>query len=222
LVGALLLRSRTSSVSEGRHNNAAIESRKPESAMASSGSSAGGLPPGWKKPVESPEWEQATTIDVATASQAVEAANDIYTPPEDLVFGRLERLTPEVAQILAKCRYSLAFLKMKRLTPETAAALAQHQGGVSDLGTDSDALELTGLQDLPADVAAALASRKSGALRLGSIRTPLPTLTADAAQALSRYQGREMWICVKELSAAARTALQSYPGTLRLDESAQK
>lgn len=188
----------------------------------SSDASDGDLPPGWFNPEKKPAWEEAESIDAATASRAVEAANDIYTPPQELSFDRLERLTPEVARILAQCRYSIAFPKMKRVTAETAAALSQHRGGPSETGLDSDFLELTGLQDLPADVAAALASRQSGALWLGSAYHPLPTLTTEAAQELARYQGRAMWICVKELSPSAREALQAYSGKLQLDESARK
>lgn len=188
----------------------------------SSDASEGDLPPGWIKPDKKPAWEEAEAIDVATAARAVEAANDIYTPPQELRFDRLERLTPEVARIVSQCRYSLAFPKLQRLSPEAAAALSKHQGGLSETGLDSDFLELTGLQELPAEVAAALASRQSGALWLGSMRKPLPELTTEAAQELARYQGRAMWICVKELSPSAREALQAYPGKLQLDESPRK
>ena len=190
--------------------------------MESSDSSEGDLPPGWVKPEKTPAWEEAKAIDAATAARAVEAANDIYTPPQELRFERLEQLTPEVARIVSRCRYSLAFPKLTKLSPEAAVALSEHQGGLSETGLDSDFLELTGLQDLPAEVAAALASRQSGALWVGSMRKPLPELTTEAAQELARYQGRAMWICVKELSPSAREALQAYPGKLRLDESPRK
>lgn len=179
-------------------------------------------PPEWLKPETMQEWEDAKSLDVATASRAVEAANDIYREPQDLRFDLLEQLSPDVARILAKCRYCLTFPKLTRLSKETAAALAKHRGGLSETGLNADLLELTGLQDLPADVAAALASRESGALLLGSAFHPLPTLTTEAARELSRYQGRSMRICVKELSPSARDAIQAYSGQLQLEEFPQK
>jgi hypothetical protein len=191
-------------------------------ASRTSDESNGDLPPGWFKPETRHEWEDAKSIDVATASRAVEAANDIYRQPQDLRFDLLEQLNPDVARILAKCHYCLAFPKLSRLSKETAAALANHRGGMSETGLNADLLELTGLQDLPADVAAALASRQSGALLLGSAFHPLPTLTAEAARELSRYQGRSMRICVKELTPSARNAIQAYSGQLQLEEFPRK
>lgn len=181
-------------------------------------------PPEWftEGPEKRHEWENAKSIDVAMASRAVEAANDIYTPPQDLIFNRLEGLTPDVARVLSQCRYDLAFPKLKRITAETAAALSRHEGGLSETGLNADCLGLTGLQELPANVAVALASRQSGALWLGSAFHPLPTLTTDAANALSRYQGRSMRICVRELDSSARDVLQSYSGQLLLEEFPRK
>lgn len=205
---------------------AATDSRRTEKgttiASQTPGEGNSDLPPGWVKPEKRHAWEDAKSIDVATAEQAVAAANDIYTPPQDLTFDRLEQLGPDVARILAKCRYDLAFPKLKRITAETAAALSRHEGGLSETGLNADCLGLTGLQELPANVAAALASRQSGALWLGSAFHPLPTLATEAANALSRYQGRAMRICVRELAPSARDALQSYPGQLLLEEFPRK
>ena len=94
---------------------------------------------------------------------------------------------------------------------EVAAALGKHKG---------EYLSLAGLQELSADSAASLAAYK-GVLYLNGSPSlnieGLPTLSDEAAEALSQKQGRDVFIgAISSLSDQAIASLAKLEGVLYL------
>ena len=162
---------------------------------------------------------RATEFSVRQAN--VDLAERLVGRTEHLTFTKLEKLTPEVAMILARHPANLSFPALEQISPEVANAL----GRKKHLW-----LSLDGIQKISRDVARELASTRCGlvlgnlqavtpelatilAQKKGSLRLGLASITPEVASALSQHEG---WLSLNDLhsidlvSAAALAAHQHW------------
>jgi hypothetical protein len=138
----------------------------------------------------------------------------------------LTKITPEVAEALAKCEHWLGLAGLTTITPEEAEALAKHEGH----------LVLGGLTSITPAVAEALAKCRGNLhlhklLELNSVALPrklasiegrlglygLTTITPEEAEALAKHKGELSLWRLTTLTPEVAEALAKYKGHLDLD-----
>lgn len=132
-----------------------------------------------------------------------------------------EVIAEDAAAILAKCPSDVHLNSVRSLGLNEAVLLAQHSGrGWTQSATGRqvfiDGLFLPALDQLSPEVANALGSRSSGTLVLGMAGN-LRTISDASAEGLSRYSGRLLKLCVRELSHSAQESLAGCRAELKLE-----
>ncbi len=158
-------------------------------------------------------------LSVDTAREMVAAGYFWLTLPAD-------RITPEVAEVLAAHNGQLTFTGDAALRPATAAAVAAHRGSIRlpqlrtipletarALAPHRGPLIIDGLSRLTPEVARGLAEH-AGTLVLAMPGSP--GLTPEVAAALAKHAGGLVLPGVSRLSTAAAVELARTPGSLGL------
>jgi hypothetical protein len=170
--------------------------------------------------------DDGSSEDVLTSTEVLQELGKFAgqsSGPERLVFWRKKRVSAKAAEVLATVRADVLLNDVESLSKDEAIALSRHEGrGLSETSSGlvrfSDCLALPSLESLPLPVATALSSRPSGWLKIG-VKEPV----SDAAiEALAKFNGRVLWLDVKDISHKSQEVLSACPVDLVLLEGPRK